>query len=187
MRRLLVIAAIAACSAPAKSPAASSVTEWTSRCAARLEAARTKLALGGVTKVDATPWYPVVRFEVHVGGGYYEAAVSHGRDACSDFDSDDPSFTNLAWSNGSFASKVALDRIRRMNGDEASAQADEVPRATIEPFRAAFEGALEACLNDARAVPLGAVPKDFSCMDKVDKCPDAKAPGADDDDGCPEK
>ncbi|HEY2369447.1 MAG TPA: hypothetical protein VGH87_23780 [Polyangiaceae bacterium] len=187
MRRLFVIAAIAACSAPAKSPASSSVTEWTSRCAARLEGARTKLALGGATKIDPSPWHPIVRFEVHAGGGYYEAIVSHGRGACIDFDSDDPTFTNLPWSNASFASKVALDRLRRMNGDEASVQADKVPRETIAPFRAAFEGALEACLSDARAVPIGPVPSDIECVDKVDKCPDTKAPGADDDDGCPEK
>jgi hypothetical protein len=62
-----------------------------------------------------------------------------------------------------------------------------VPRETIAPFRAAFEGALEACLSDARAVPIGPVPSDIECVDKVDKCPDTKAPGADDDDGCPEK
>ena len=183
MRRVLVIVAVA-CGAPAKSPASSSVAEWTSRCSARLDAARTTLALGGAMKIDASPWHPVVRFEVHVGDGYYEAAVSHGRDACSDYDSDDPSFTNLAWSNGSFASRVALDRFRRMNGDEAWVQADKVPADTIARYRAAFESALDTCLSDARAVPIGAVPKDFSCIDKVDKCPDKPTPESVAD-GCP--
>lgn len=65
-----------------------------------------------------------------------------GRDACIDFDSDEPSFTNLMWSNGEYATKVALDRIRRVGGDEAAIEADKVPRATIEPFRVAFEAAI---------------------------------------------
>jgi len=185
MRRLFVIAVVAACGAPAKSPASTSVAEWTSRCVARLDAARTKLALGGTTKIDSSPWHPIVRFEVHIAGGYYEATVSHGRGACIDFDSDDPSFTNLPWSNGSFASKVALDRLRRMNGDEAAVQADKVPRETIAPYRAAFESALEACLSDARAVPIGPVPNDIECVDKNDKCPDTPTPESTAD-GCPE-
>jgi hypothetical protein len=41
-------------------------------------------------------------------------------------------------------------------------------------------------LNDARAVPVGAVPKDYSCMDKMDKCPDSPS-SASDADGCPER
>jgi hypothetical protein len=184
MRRLVVVAIAVACSAPAKSPASISPADWTARCAARLDAARTKLALGGATKTDPTPWNPHVRFEVHTAGGYYEASVTHGRDACSDYDSDEPSFTNLKWSNSAHASKIALDRIRRVQGDEAAIEADKVPRETIEPFRAAFEEAIEACLQDARAVPLGAVPRDFSCIDKADRCPDT--PNADAEaDGCP--
>jgi hypothetical protein len=185
MRRLAAFVLLLACGAPAKSPAPSSTAEWTSRCASRLDAARTKLALGGATKIDASPWNPSVRFEIHVGDGYYEASVSHGRDACSDYDSDDPAFTNLAWSNGSFASKIALDRIRRINGDEAHLGADKVAPVTLAPYRAALETALEACLNDARTVPIGSVPKDFSCMDMKDKCPDTPTPDSDAD-GCPE-
>lgn len=182
MRRIAFSIVVLACSAPARAP--SSPAAWTAQCSARLEAARTKLGLGGATKTDTTPWNPSVRFEVHVGGGYYEASVAHGRGACIDFDSDDPSFTNLKWSNGAYAKKIALDRIRRMDGDEAAIEADKVPRETIEPFRAAFEDAIEACLQDARGVTLGAIPKDFSCMDKKDVCPDKPSP-ADEADGCP--
>lgn len=184
MKRLVIIALaiVLACSAPAKSPA--SASGWTARCAARLDAVKTKLALGGATKTDASPWNPGVRFEAHVGDGYYEAFVAHGRDACADYDSDNPSFTNMRWSNGSLAPNVALDRIRRVEGDEAGMQADHVPRETIEPFRAAFEDALEACLQDARGVPVGAVPSDFSCIDKTDRCPDTPSPEAEAD-GCP--
>jgi hypothetical protein len=182
MRRLALFVVVLACSAPAaKSPA--SPADWTARCSARVEAARTKLGLGGATKADATPWNPRVRFERHVNGGYYEATVEHGRDACIDFDSDDPSYTNLEWSNGSYANKVATHRIRRVDRDEAWLDADKIPRETVEPFRAAFEDALEACLQDARGVALGPIPKDVSCMDKRDVCP--IAPSADTEDGCP--
>ena len=182
MRRLALSFAIVACGAPAKSP--TSPADWTARCSARLEAARTKLGLGGATKSDTTPWHPTVRFEVRVAGGHYEAIVSHGKDACSDYDSDDPSLSNLKWSNGSLAAKVALERIRRLDGDEAVIDADKVPAETIAPFRAAFEDALEACLEDARHVTLAALPKDFSCIDKADKCPDAPTPESEAD-GCP--
>jgi hypothetical protein len=182
MRRLAILSIVLACSAPPKSP--NSPADWTARCNARLEAARTKLGLAGATKSDTTPWNPRVRFEVHVGAGYYEASVEHGRDACIDFDSDDPSFTNLKWSDGHYATKIALDRIRRVDGDEAAIQADKVPPNTIAPFRAAFEDAIEACLQDARGVTLGPVGKDVSCIDKKDVCPDA--PTANSDDGCPE-
>ena len=48
----------------------------------------------------------------------------------------------------------------------------------------AFETALDACLSDARAVPIGVVPKDFSCVDKLDKCPDKPTPDSEAD-GCP--
>jgi hypothetical protein len=183
MRRLALVSFILACGAPAKTP--SSRTDWAAHCSARVEAARTKLGLGGATTIDPTPWNPGVSFDVKVGGGYYQAFVHHGRGACIDFDSDDPSFTNLKWSNGAYASKVAVDRIRRVDGDEAVIQADKVPPGTIDHFRAAFEDALESCLQDARGVALGPVSKDVSCVDKKDVCPDV--PTADDKDGCPDQ
>ena len=183
MRRLAVWIVLVACSAPARTP--HSPADWSSSCGARIEAARKTLALGGATKIDATPWNPSVRFEVHVGDGYYEASVQHGRNPCIDFDSDEPSFTNLKWSDGASATKVAVDRIRRMDGDEAMMQADKVPRETAERFRSAFEGALESCLQDARGVKLGPVSSDVSCMDKMDKCPDSPT-AASAEDGCPD-
>jgi hypothetical protein len=181
MRRLALVSIAVACGAPAKSP--SSPVEWTARCSARIEAARKKLGLGGATTSDARPWNPSVRFSVTVGEGYYSASVQHGRDACIDFDSDDPSFTNLKWSNG-VASRTAFSRIRRIDGDEGSFGADAVPRETIEPFRVAFEDAIEACLQDARGVALGPIPKDISCLDKTDKCPDSPT-STTTEDGCP--
>jgi len=184
MRRLALLVFVVACSAPA-AKSATSPADWASRCGARVETARTKLGLGGAAKIDPTPWNPSVRFEVHVGAGYYEASVQHGRNPCIDFDSDDPSFTNLKWSNGASSSKVAVDRIRRVDGDEAGIQADKIPAETIAPFRAACEDAIEACLQDARGVALGPVSKDVSCMDKTDKCPDTPSNKTADDDGCP--
>jgi hypothetical protein len=185
MRRLAIAFVLVACGAPARTPP--SQTEWTARCSARVEAARTKIGLGGATKIDPTPWNPGVSFEVKIGAGYYQAFVHHGRGACIDFDSDDPKFINLQWTNGAYASKVAVDRIRRVERDEAVIQADKVPPATVEHFRAAFEDALEACLQDARGVKLEPVSKDISCIDKSDKCPDSPETNESDVDGCPDK
>jgi hypothetical protein len=179
------IVLVAACSATPKAKAPTTPAEWTTACSARLEAARTKLGLGGATTSSTIAWNPSVHFLARVGAGHYEASVQHGQDACIDFDSDDPSFINLKWSNGHYASTIALHRIRRVERDEAALEADKVPRETIEPFRKAFEQALESCLEDARHVTLGPISKDVSCMDKQDRCPNAPE-DADPEDGCPQ-
>jgi hypothetical protein len=167
--------------------------EWTERCAGHIEAARRALvpsipAFAQVKlKVDPAPWNPTLRFEVHpASGGYYEGAISHGRHPCIDFDSDDPARQNLPWSDGASTRSVALDRIRRLEGDEAWLQANRVPAETIAPFQSAFEQVLDACLHEGQSVPLGDVPPDFSCMDKVDRCTEDPKANADPGGGCPD-
>jgi hypothetical protein len=135
-------------------------------------------------KIDVAPWNPTLRFEARpVKGGYYEGAVSHGRHPCLCFDSDDPKWNNHPWQNGAHKGQVTLDRIRRLQGDEAWLQAKGVPPKTIDKFRRAFERAFDACLSDAQSVPLADPPSTISCVDTVDRCPDGSDPSG--DDGCP--
>jgi hypothetical protein len=184
---LIVVTALACgASTPAPTtPAPRTAVDWTRACAARLESARKASGVrGGEVKTDTSAWHPGVRFEVKIGGGYMHALVSHGQGACIDFDTD---VVNVAWRDSSDAKSVALDRLRRMNGDEATVQAERVPAKLVAPFRAAFEPALDGCLIDAQSVPLGKVPPEISCTDKRDVCPnDPETTDFNDVDGCPD-
>jgi hypothetical protein len=162
-------------------------TQWTARCSARIEIARLALVRvdrafhDATLQVDPAPWNPHLRFEARVRDGYWEAAVERGRGPCIDFDIDDPDYNNMPWRDGSSASRVLVDRIMRLDGDEAWLQANRVSSSSAIAFRREFQRALLGCLEDARGVYL-ADPPPGMCSDDVDTCPDEPEV----EDGCPE-
>jgi len=170
-----------------------STPEWTRRCGVRIELARIALArldpgfADASLAIDGSPWNPSLRFEARRADGrdgYWQANVEHGRGPCIDFDIDDDSYNNMPWRDGSSASNVQVDRIMRMDGDEAWLQANGVPPATAIAFRREIQLALRECLLDARGVELANAPAGICNFDDVDRCPDQ--PSEDSDEGCPE-
>ena len=185
MKRIVVV--LAACSAAKPAPPVRPMTtaEWIRRCADRVEVARLVVARVDKTfgdaeiTVDSSPWNPRVRFDLSIKpDGYFGAQVQHGSFPCLDFD---PTPT-VPWKHGGH--DIVLSRMRRLEGDEAWVEGNRVAPATAAVFGREMERALEACLLDARGVPLGKPPTDFTCGDTVDKCPDEPTEG---DDGCPSR
>jgi hypothetical protein len=184
-RWLLVLAACGGTQPTPRPPRAMNADEWVRRCADYLEVARLALARvdpafgEGKLALDNSPFHPSLRFDVAIEGGEYRTSVERGRHPCIDFDSDDPSWINLPWSDG----RTPRFRIRRIDGNEAWLDTDpKAPDTTAVVFRREMEHALERCLVDARGVKLADPPKDFSCADTVDECPDEPGSG---EDGCP--
>ena len=189
MRRYLLLAACGHPVAPLPPAEPLTSTQWVARCSERVEIARLSLVRldrafdRASLDLDPAPWNPRLRFEVRGdGAGYWQAAVEHGRGACIDFDIDDPAYNNMAWTDGSSASRVLVDRIMRLGGDEAWLQANRVSRASALVFRREFQRALLGCLHDARGVALADPPAGLCDFDAVDACPDQP----EEEDGCPE-
>jgi hypothetical protein len=190
MRFAYVVIAGCAGSAPLVQPPRDelSATQWTRRCGDRIELARMMLVryepafVDATLAIDTSPWNPSLRFEARRGADYWQASVQHGRGACIDFDIDDDSYNNMAWRDGSSADRVLVDRIMRLDGDEAWLQANDTLVTTAYAFRRELEFALRECLLDAQGVALVDPPAGLCNFDQDDRCPDEPT---DADDGCP--
>jgi hypothetical protein len=161
--------------------------DWTRRCAHLIESAGkgASSALPDLahitTKIDTSPWHPIVRFEAHTAsGGLYEGAVNHGDDGCIDFSTD----AIFPWTDQKPAPPYVVNRFRRWADDDAWLSAKSVPADTVAVFRSTFERALDVCLREAQSVPLGKAPPTTRCIDEADRCPDEGEPHKADD-GCP--
>jgi hypothetical protein len=180
----------AATPVPPKPRAELSTTQWTERCRQRIDLARLALVrlddafAEAAIDIDTSPWNPGLRFEARRGSGYWQAHVEHGRGPCIDFDVDDPEYNNMPWRDGTSVHRVAVDRIMRMDGDEAWLQAAHVPEQTAIAFRRELQRALRECLVDARGVALADPPAGMCNGGADDRCPDE--PNRASEEGCPE-
>jgi hypothetical protein len=165
VRRPFPLLLLVACSRPSAPLAASkprvelSATEWTQRCADRIELARLALVRlepafeHGQLDVDNSPWNPKLHFEARTDeNGLWWANVARGGKHACDGATIARGYSD--WRDGTSEIPMLVDRYMRIENDEAWVQADHVPENTAIAFRREMQFALRECLLDARGVTL---------------------------------
>jgi hypothetical protein len=156
----LLLGVLAACTPPTKPlPPLEPMTldAWIARCRDRLDVARLAVAHGdrvfaaAEVGVSSTPFVASLHVTVDIGDAYYSASVQH-RHACAAPELPlDMGWKDVDWG---LPHDIVVGRKRRLGGDEAVIEVNRTPKRTAGPFKREMERALEACLLDARRVPI---------------------------------